>query len=267
MRPHRIAAVALMIAGSAVAASAAPSSGTAPAGPFARHAGIETAQAVGARVSARRMQAIEPHVEKVVHALGALSAQDREAALSGAPITRDFIENVRATVRDLDKAAQFNRIPRDVLEALLIDGAEREFSGAVPVALQDGQGRLDAARLLDGVVGATRRQKNAIDTDYLAAINGEGARTVVGGSRVEAAMVTAAATAEDPEVEIDPFETRMEYIDGERWITVLVGDTLGSLALAAYGDSLEYQRLYVANRDRLTTPNTIAPGQRLRLPE
>ena len=49
--------------------------------------------------------------------------------------------------------------------------------------------------------------------------------------------------------------------------SLALGGALGSIAVGVYGDSLEYQRIYAANQDRLSTPNTIAVGQRLRLPE
>ncbi|MGG7566338.1 LysM peptidoglycan-binding domain-containing protein [Rhodovulum sp. DZ06] len=226
---------------------------------------LEMVQRIGkGRVSDRRLTSIAPKVEAVIGALGALADQDAAAA-SGAPITDDTIAAVRASVQDLAKAARFNRIPDALLHAMLEQGAEAAFGGRVPAALQDGQGRLDAAQLLAGVVGATQARTAKIDADYLAAINGEGARTTLAELEPEApaALTPTAAAVAEP----DPFLSRVELVNGERWITVQVGDTLGSIAVGAYGDSLNYQRIYAANRDVLRTPNTIAPGQRLRLPE
>lgn len=259
-------AKSLALAAAAMLAVAAPAawSAPAPAGETVEQMALRLGEG---RVSARRLRAVAPHVDAVLAALGGLSAQDRAAEASGAPITRDIVEEVRASIRALVRSAAFNRIPDALLHAMLREGAEAEFSGAVPPALQDGEGKLDAATLLSGVVGKSRRARAArVDADYLAAINGEGARTSVAAAAPASPALTPAAAPVEPAAP-DPFAGRIQFADGQRWITVEIGDTLGSIAVGVYGDSLDYQRIYAANRDVLRTPNTIAPGQRLRLPE
>ncbi|MBI3615571.1 MAG: LysM peptidoglycan-binding domain-containing protein [Candidatus Omnitrophica bacterium] len=48
--------------------------------------------------------------------------------------------------------------------------------------------------------------------------------------------------------------------------TVKSGDTLDKIAAKVYGDSNEWRRIYQANKDRLSTPNRIYPGQKLTIP-
>lgn len=48
--------------------------------------------------------------------------------------------------------------------------------------------------------------------------------------------------------------------------TVAAGDTLWAIADAFYGDGALWPRLYEANRDILTNPDLIYPGQELRVP-
>jgi nucleoid-associated protein YgaU len=48
--------------------------------------------------------------------------------------------------------------------------------------------------------------------------------------------------------------------------TVVPGDTLTGIALEAYGDASEYLRIFVANRNQVSDPNLIFPGQQLRVP-
>ncbi len=44
------------------------------------------------------------------------------------------------------------------------------------------------------------------------------------------------------------------------------GDTLSKIAEEHYGDARLYPKIFEANRDILTDPNRIKPGQKLRIP-
>lgn len=48
--------------------------------------------------------------------------------------------------------------------------------------------------------------------------------------------------------------------------TVVQGDTLSGIAQEAYGDASLYLRVFSANRNQLSDPNLIFPGQQLRVP-
>jgi nucleoid-associated protein YgaU len=48
--------------------------------------------------------------------------------------------------------------------------------------------------------------------------------------------------------------------------TVKPGDTLSKIAKAELGDGNAYMKIFEANRDQLTDPDKITPGQVLRLP-
>ncbi len=47
---------------------------------------------------------------------------------------------------------------------------------------------------------------------------------------------------------------------------VASGDTLGKIAQKYYGDASLYQQIFEANRDVVSDPNKISPGQKLRIP-
>ncbi|CAA6826729.1 MAG: Unknown protein [uncultured Sulfurovum sp.] len=51
-----------------------------------------------------------------------------------------------------------------------------------------------------------------------------------------------------------------------RIIIVKQGDTLGSLALKAYGNVMHYPKIFAANPDILEDPNKLSIGQRIRIP-
>jgi nucleoid-associated protein YgaU len=44
------------------------------------------------------------------------------------------------------------------------------------------------------------------------------------------------------------------------------GDTLSKIAQKYYGDASLYPKIFEANRDQLSDPNRISPGQKLRIP-
>jgi nucleoid-associated protein YgaU len=48
--------------------------------------------------------------------------------------------------------------------------------------------------------------------------------------------------------------------------TVAAGDSLSKIAKQFYGNANEYMKIFNANKDKLTDPNTIKPGQELVIP-
>ena len=51
-----------------------------------------------------------------------------------------------------------------------------------------------------------------------------------------------------------------------RMYKVKPGDTLSKISQQFFGDPNQYQRIFEANRDKLTDPNKIQVGQELRIP-
>jgi nucleoid-associated protein YgaU len=51
-----------------------------------------------------------------------------------------------------------------------------------------------------------------------------------------------------------------------RSYTVKSGDTLSGIAQQFYGDASKYRKIFEANRDKLTNPDQIRPGQELSIP-
>jgi nucleoid-associated protein YgaU len=54
---------------------------------------------------------------------------------------------------------------------------------------------------------------------------------------------------------------------GETTYTVRPGDTLSKIAKEKLGDANAYSEIFDANRDQLSDPNKIKPGQVLRIPQ
>jgi LysM repeat protein len=53
---------------------------------------------------------------------------------------------------------------------------------------------------------------------------------------------------------------------GGKTYTVKAGDTLSAIAKAHLGDASAYMKIFEANKDQLSDPNKIKPGQVLRIP-
>jgi len=52
----------------------------------------------------------------------------------------------------------------------------------------------------------------------------------------------------------------------EQTYTVKPGDSLSKISKAVYGNANDYMKIFEANRDILSDPNKISPGQNLRIP-
>ena len=68
-------------------------------------------------------------------------------------------------------------------------------------------------------------------------------------------------------------ETAAAYMDAPahgyapaRTYTVRAGDTLSAIAKAQLGSASEYMKIFEANRDQLSDPDRIKPGQTLKIP-
>lgn len=52
----------------------------------------------------------------------------------------------------------------------------------------------------------------------------------------------------------------------ERTYTVKSGDSLSAIAKREYGDAGAWRRIFEANRDQISNPDLIQPGQELKIP-
>ena len=54
---------------------------------------------------------------------------------------------------------------------------------------------------------------------------------------------------------------------GANTYTVVAGDTLSGIAKRFYGDAKDYMEIFNANKDQLSDPGKIKPGQVLKIPQ
>lgn len=85
---------------------------------------------------------------------------------------------------------------------------------------------------------------------------------VQGGVKSEAAGMPPAAKADFSDVQSHVSSTA----DADTIYTVAAGDNLSKIAKHFYGDANAWKKIFDANRDQLTDPDRIKPGQMLNIP-
>ena len=73
---------------------------------------------------------------------------------------------------------------------------------------------------------------------------------------------TAEPSAPAPRPDLGPTGTTGQ----DQTYTVVAGDSLSKIAKRYYGDANQWHRIHEANRDQITNPDLIHPGQRLKIP-
>lgn len=58
-----------------------------------------------------------------------------------------------------------------------------------------------------------------------------------------------------------------EAVSNDEFYEIKSGDTLGAIAKQFYGKSSAYMRIFEANREIISDPNKIYPGQKIRIPK
>ncbi len=72
--------------------------------------------------------------------------------------------------------------------------------------------------------------------------------------------------ADDLRVEAAKEEAKKEPEEKAEFYEIVSGDTLGGIAKRYYGKASAYMRIFEANRDIISDPNKIYPGQKIRIP-
>ena len=86
------------------------------------------------------------------------------------------------------------------------------------------------------------------------------------GVQIDASMLPLRLPAVSGALPAKPQLTRAARSGKGGWIRVRRGDSLWKLALRHYGDGSQWTRILKANRKRISNPDLILPGWRLRLP-
>lgn len=79
--------------------------------------------------------------------------------------------------------------------------------------------------------------------------------------------VTSAASAAPAKADFSDVQSRVSFTADEATIyTVVAGDNLSKIAKRFYGNANAWKSIFDANRDQLSDPDRIRPGQILKIP-
>ncbi|WP_368185267.1 LysM peptidoglycan-binding domain-containing protein [Aestuariibius sp. HNIBRBA575] len=124
----------------------------------------------------------------------------------------------------------------------LINEAAKQGEITVPEVLVTSDGRVDTATLLSNIV--TQAQIAATGV---------------------APEVPVLDPTQSEGVEVRVVQRATETVQN-KFYTVQRGDSLGGIAIKFYGNAAEYRKIFDANRQLLSSPDTIRAGQRLFIP-
>jgi nucleoid-associated protein YgaU len=68
------------------------------------------------------------------------------------------------------------------------------------------------------------------------------------------------------DIKVKPRPGTKAPVSSMKTYTVKSGDTLSKISREFYGDANEYMKIFEANKDQLTDPDKIKPGQVLKIP-
>jgi nucleoid-associated protein YgaU len=218
---------------------------------------IATAQqaAVAAEppVTARGGEAeLEQLTEQVIQSLQALQGQQEEPRPTA---EADLYRTLNSLV---EKALAEGKTSEDVIQ-LIEEALGRRGDVSLEQLLAGGGRKVDLRQLLRELVARAAARAEAPGDAYTRALMEEGAATTLDMAATRTAGVARAAVPAAA-------GTAEAKTAGGRMITVQPGDTLGTLARRYYGDAALWRRIYEANRDRISNPDLLLAGQRIRIP-
>ncbi len=177
--------------------------------------------------------------DQVVEALSGLNGAE---STNGASLNQS-VDRLRATLSDLVQEAENQGKDAQSVKHLLEEAIGKNQKN-LPAALKNKDGSLDISTLIASVVKRSdgKTQTPSADSDYLALIENEGARTALTSRIIKQ-------------------EGKASYL------IVKAGDTLSSIAYATYGDAFAYPRIFNANKATIKNANNLAIGMRLTIPK
>ena len=187
---------------------------------------------------------------KVIDAIKNLDKATDPAVTADPDDGVEAADKLRKAIKELVRHAGEDGKSSDYI-AKLVDEAVESSKVYVPIALRGSDGKLDTSLLIQSVVvRSLAPAATDEDADYLAALDDEADSTVTTAAvQVPEKLAQPAAADERP-----------------KFVIVQAGQTLGGIAWKYYGDSLEYVKIFRANRDKIRNPNVVRVGLKLRLP-
>lgn len=197
--------------------------------------------------------------------------------------TSESITDLRQKVQRLLNASEKSSVDIESCASFFEKYVAVNLNGAIPAPMLGVNGNIEALQLFKSV--AKFNAESAPQEIDVAAVNEADLNAINSVALVnpvnvaapppmqlsvvvlEAVVVELPAIPEDANQNIRAVLERVQ-LRGDEWvIEITQGDSLALLAMALYGDTLQFPAIYAANADILRTPNSITIGQVLVLPK
>ncbi len=160
--------------------------------------------------------------------------------------------------------------PNQLVDAL---GKEQVEELAVQAGIPAEKGATVLSQVLPSIVDKLTPDGDVPEASHLGTL----AKVVLGGAGIALAAKAASsmfggsdAQAAEAPVQVDAASVAAPSAPAQaatvNTYTVVSGDSLSKIAQKTYGDGNLWSRIYEANRDQLSNPDHITPGQVLRIP-
>ena len=178
---------------------------------------------------------------------------------------RTMKDPVRA-IYHFDRYLQFKpQSPQASQVRQLIETAQKEFARQLPA--QPYQGELDRIDLME-LVKTLKQENDSLKRDLVAAEKRvQQLENVLGQARrVPSPQASVTTTRQEQAVRSTETAASPNPEDVPRTYTVQSGDTLSTISRRFYGTPSRWIDIFQANRDRLSSENSLRVGQEIRIP-
>jgi len=149
----------------------------------------------------------------------------------------------------------------------MIDTAKKKFAASLPESpFENNARRMELEELLQKVQKENLELKQKLDSAIAQADNLRATQKVSVASQRAAKPKEKASEAAAPSASTAASEAPQVGRDTPPTYTVQPGDTLTNISRKVYGKRSRWRDIFDANRDRMATPESLKPGQVLRIP-
>jgi len=175
------------------------------------------------------------------------------------PISVQLLESNRQAIQDQKITESMNKEDIKLIVKIIMDQMNEKIEKSLEEQLQEANDKVVVNKTLEEVdhynkVVLTENEVSEVSNSPLIELNND-LQNIISEEYTINSDYTEEITKE------------VVYRENEmRIIIVQKGDTLSKIAQRAYGDYMDYKKIFVANPEIIQNPNQIYVGQRLRIP-
>lgn len=212
------------------------------------------------------------NVPEAMSAFLKVTEKRKDAPESHFELGRIYLDNMNDPIQAIYHFRKFLELkPNSQVSPMvrqMIDTAQKKFAASLPESpFENNVRRMELEELLQKV------QKENIELKQRLNSAANMIDTLKASQKISVAPSTAHSSGASPSVQQQTVSRRANESrsvevrrDTPATYTVQPGDTLSNVSRKVYGTKNRWREIYNANRDRMATPESLKPGQVLRIP-